>query len=288
MNGGWAGADICTCTTAVARPARPVEHGLLPKSTPRNGWEKTHATDGDTSRRRHSRPGPLVGTDRRPRTGSGISSTSRSMTTVAAYSPRFDSTTNTFPNAPAPSTCTDHRSSQDPRNSSTRLTPRHPMDCRPGRSSLRAGHPTPGTTSAGTSGPIPHTSNDILRKAAVSMYEPSTNRNCHSDPMLEPARQPPTDEHPTLHHLARRQRLRDRIRAERHSSHLPQESNHLIRLAQSWIPYGGPPADEVMVQFGMTTARFLDALRQTINQSDCDPSIARRIHTAYFTRPTTR
>jgi len=78
------------------------------------------------------------------------------------------------------------------------------------------------------------------------------------------------------------------MRAERHPSRLPQESNQLIRLAQSWIPYGGPPADEVMVQFGMTTARFLDALRQTINQSDCDPSIARRIHTAYFTRPTAR
>ena len=96
-----------------------------------------------------------------------------------------------------------------------------------------------------------------------------------------------TDEYPTVHRRAHRQLLRDKIRAERHSR-VPRESDQLIRVAQTWLPYGGPPAEEVMVQFGMTTARFLEALRQAIYLPDCDPSIARTIHTAYFARRSTR
>ena len=77
--------------------------------------------------------------------------------------------------------------------------------------------------------------------------------------------------------------MRDKVRAERHSR-LPRQSDELIRFAQNWIPYGGPPSDEIMVQFGMTMARFSEALRQAIYLPDCDPGVARRIHTAYFMR----
>ena len=95
-----------------------------------------------------------------------------------------------------------------------------------------------------------------------------------------------TDQHSTVHRRAHRQRLRDKIRAERYSR-LPRESDELIRFALSWIEYGEPPSDEIMVNFGMTTPRFFEALRQTIHLPDCDPSIVRRIHTAYFARPST-
>ncbi|PBC53646.1 hypothetical protein [Rhodococcus sp. ACPA1] len=122
------------------------------------------------------------------------------------------------------------------------------------------------------------------------MSEPCTKtRDFRPDPTSSRslANNPAAEEHPTAHPLPRRQRLRDKVRAERHSR-VPREADQLIRFAQNWIPYGGPPPDEIMVQFGMTTARYLEALRQAIYLPDCDPSIARRIHTAYFTRRSTR
>lgn len=72
---------------------------------------------------------------------------------------------------------------------------------------------------------------------------------------------------------------------DRRTKRLRPDEHHadaLIQLAQTWIPYGGPPHDEVMVQFGMTMTRFLEVLRRKINRSECAPEIARRIHSAYF------
>ncbi|RZL77029.1 MAG: hypothetical protein EOP32_26555 [Rhodococcus sp. (in: high G+C Gram-positive bacteria)] len=119
------------------------------------------------------------------------------------------------------------------------------------------------------------------------MSEPrAEERTFRPDPTAELSRSladdPATDQHPVVHRRARRQRLRDKVRAER-PSRLPRESDELIRFALSWIPYGGPPSDEVIVRFGMTTARFSEALRQAISLPDCDRGIAQRIHTAYFT-----
>ncbi|SEB80550.1 hypothetical protein SAMN04490239_1736 [Rhodococcus koreensis] len=124
------------------------------------------------------------------------------------------------------------------------------------------------------------------------MPEPPTKtRNFRPDPKSSRSHLADTtaadDEHPAAYRLPRRQRLRDKLRTEKHSR-IPREADQLIRLALTWLPYGGPPADEIMVQFGMTAARFSEALRQATYLSDCDPSIACRIHTAYFARPTIR
>lgn len=116
------------------------------------------------------------------------------------------------------------------------------------------------------------------------MSEPHVNgHNFLSQPTLStgPADNATTDENPPADPLTHRQQLRDTIRAEKHAG-LPRETAELIRFAQKWIPYGGPPPDEVLVQFGMTRTRFSDALRQAIHHTDCDPGIAHRVHSAYF------
>lgn len=59
--------------------------------------------------------------------------------------------------------------------------------------------------------------------------------------------------------------------------------DELVCFAHKWIPYGAPPPEEVMVEFGMTPERFWDALRQAIRRPGRDPA-ARQLRAAYFAR----
>ncbi|MDV7354638.1 hypothetical protein R4282_16695 [Rhodococcus oxybenzonivorans] len=58
------------------------------------------------------------------------------------------------------------------------------------------------------------------------------------------------------------------------------EGAEIIRFAEVWAPYGGPPGDEVFVRFGITTAEFRVRLHDVLRQCS-DPDTTRRLTAAY-------
>jgi hypothetical protein len=40
----------------------------------------------------------------------------------------------------------------------------------------------------------------------------------------------------------------------------PNEAARILELARRWAPYGGPPDDDIFVQFGLTRAEFMNRL----------------------------
>ncbi|KXX56334.1 MAG: hypothetical protein EOP25_02990 [Rhodococcus sp. (in: high G+C Gram-positive bacteria)] len=59
------------------------------------------------------------------------------------------------------------------------------------------------------------------------------------------------------------------------------EAEHLIEFASRWAPYGGATTEEILVNFGMTTRRFIERLWQVIPQSNCDQAEIRSLASAY-------
>ncbi|UTM38016.1 hypothetical protein MX572_04230 [Rhodococcus pyridinivorans] len=41
-----------------------------------------------------------------------------------------------------------------------------------------------------------------------------------------------------------------------------KEENELLAFAAKWAPYGGPPSEEVLVDFGMMMPRYESILRE--------------------------
>jgi len=60
---------------------------------------------------------------------------------------------------------------------------------------------------------------------------------------------------------------------------MDREDHELLTFAVSWLPYDGPPSDELLVRFGMTRERYLTRLRQTVdeNQHQIHPVTAARL-----------
>ncbi|MFE7420282.1 hypothetical protein [Rhodococcus sp. NPDC057529] len=57
-----------------------------------------------------------------------------------------------------------------------------------------------------------------------------------------------------MHHaLAGKQEYR---LTEKDAFELAKEEDQLLRFAARWAPYGGPPAGEVLITFGMTLPRY--------------------------------
>lgn len=63
----------------------------------------------------------------------------------------------------------------------------------------------------------------------------------------------------------------------------PAEITAIISFARAWAPYGGPPEDELFVQFGVTKARFVEMLGQVVDQLDCDTYSRAALAVAYPT-----
>nr|WP_080606205.1 hypothetical protein [Rhodococcus opacus] len=59
------------------------------------------------------------------------------------------------------------------------------------------------------------------------------------------------------------------IEANRKSIHPDTEAAHLIHFARRWEPFGGATEEEILVQFGMTTHRFIERLWQVLAESHC-------------------
>ena len=59
------------------------------------------------------------------------------------------------------------------------------------------------------------------------------------------------------------------IKAQRKRKHPDTEADLIIAFAIMWAPYGGAPAEEILVRFGLTTRRFIERLWQVIPESTC-------------------
>ena len=59
------------------------------------------------------------------------------------------------------------------------------------------------------------------------------------------------------------------IEANRKRNHPDTEAERLIEFASRWAPFGGAPAEEILVHFGMTMRRFIERLWQVIPESNC-------------------
>lgn len=40
----------------------------------------------------------------------------------------------------------------------------------------------------------------------------------------------------------------------------PNEAARILELARRWAPYGGPPDDDIFIQFGLTRVEFMNRL----------------------------
>nr|WP_083849776.1 hypothetical protein [Rhodococcus sp. JVH1] len=71
------------------------------------------------------------------------------------------------------------------------------------------------------------------------------------------------------------------IEANHKHNHTDTETEHLIEFASRWAPFGGAPAQEILVNFGMTTHRFIERLWQVIPESNCVQEQIRSLASAY-------
>ncbi|EHI39810.1 hypothetical protein OPAG_01446 [Rhodococcus opacus PD630] len=55
----------------------------------------------------------------------------------------------------------------------------------------------------------------------------------------------------------------------------------MVRVALAWLPYGGVPADELLVHFGLTEDQFVTALWQIMTDGHCAREDARDIAEHY-------
>ncbi|RYE40373.1 MAG: hypothetical protein EOP24_41065 [Hyphomicrobiales bacterium] len=69
--------------------------------------------------------------------------------------------------------------------------------------------------------------------------------------------------------------------------HPDREAELLIEFARMWAPYGGAAEEEILVNFGMTTRRFVERLWQVVRESHCDQEEIRNLSSAYPHHPRT-
>ncbi|MGH3804039.1 MAG: hypothetical protein ACRDTD_28675, partial [Pseudonocardiaceae bacterium] len=58
---------------------------------------------------------------------------------------------------------------------------------------------------------------------------------------------------------------------------LSKDIEDYLEFARRWAPFGGPPEDEVFLNFGMSRARFNDRLGQILADSGCESDLARQV-----------
>ncbi|MBV7707107.1 hypothetical protein NOVA_30420 [Nocardia nova] len=66
--------------------------------------------------------------------------------------------------------------------------------------------------------------------------------------------------------IRRYRQTRDLPRRTRHASppHAYSETDEMVRLAEIWLPFGGPPEDEIFTRFGITGRAFEARLAQIL------------------------
>lgn len=60
---------------------------------------------------------------------------------------------------------------------------------------------------------------------------------------------------------------------------IDRADHDLLTFAISWLPYGGGPEDEMLVNFGMTKRRYLNRLREVVYRQRhlIHPTVAERL-----------
>lgn len=81
--------------------------------------------------------------------------------------------------------------------------------------------------------------------------------------------------------LLRQRHRAARPEAGRQGWHPDIEAERLIGFARMWAPFGGAPEEDVLVNFGLTTRRFIDRLWHAIAESKCDEGEMLRLASAY-------
>lgn len=59
------------------------------------------------------------------------------------------------------------------------------------------------------------------------------------------------------------------------------DAHAMVRVALAWLPYGGVPADELLVHFGLTDDQFVATLWQIMADGHCAREDARDIAEQY-------
>ena len=95
-----------------------------------------------------------------------------------------------------------------------------------------------------------------------------------------------TSSHAAVEEAIRRYRqTRDRRRVVSRLKNEPSqhelEAASVIRYALIWAPFGGPPAGETFVKFGISRRKFVRKALRTLIEIDVDPVVARVISTTY-------
>jgi hypothetical protein len=60
---------------------------------------------------------------------------------------------------------------------------------------------------------------------------------------------------------------------------IDRADHDLLTFAISWLPYGGGPEDEILVNFGMTKRRYVNRLREVVDRQRhlIHPTVAERL-----------
>ncbi|PBC51917.1 hypothetical protein CJ179_00410 [Rhodococcus sp. ACS1] len=83
------------------------------------------------------------------------------------------------------------------------------------------------------------------------------------------------------HRRWRQRRRAAWIEPNRTPNHPDPEADRLIEFAVIWAPFGGATEEDILVNFGMTTRRFIERLWQVIPESNCVQDEIRSLANAY-------
>lgn len=62
---------------------------------------------------------------------------------------------------------------------------------------------------------------------------------------------------------------------------ISSEVDRFIRFAQTWMPYGGAPDEDIFVNFGMTRDRFFQKLWYCMTEVRIDREVAKELAEPY-------
>ncbi|MHA4854288.1 hypothetical protein L1080_032830 [Rhodococcus sp. MSC1_016] len=77
---------------------------------------------------------------------------------------------------------------------------------------------------------------------------------------------------------ARHRRLKERRVGVRSQ---PSEELEILRFAEIWAPFGGPPPDEIFQRFGMKKDRFTQRLWESVEKLRCGPAVRDQLALVY-------
>ena len=112
-----------------------------------------------------------------------------------------------------------------------------------------------------------------------------------SSPPKDPREQTDAPRNPNItdqvnqYRTIRRRQRRLKANITRLQEQPPTEKDEVLRLARIWVPYGGPPPDEIFERFGITPQHFADRVRQSLQKLDSTSAWAANLSAVYPEQP---